>query len=91
MWYAIYETDTGRLHSVTTVLAEEMPEQYTVRELGANFSSVGKEWDTENLVFVPDRALDRFIDPIFEMPGMGSLNTAEKQGVRLALERMLRG
>ena len=91
MWYAIIETATGRLHSVATVLAEEMPEEYTVIELGENFSSAGKEWDTEKLGFVPDRSLDRFVDPIFETPGMNRLSTSERRGVRSALERMLRG
>lgn len=91
MWYAIVETATGRLHSVATILAEEMPEKYTVLELGEDFSQAGKEWDTEKLGFVPDRFLDRFIDPVFETPGMNRLSAAEKRGVRSALERMLLG
>lgn len=91
MWYAIIETETGRLHSVGTVLAEETPSQYTVQELGEDFVQAGKEWDTENRMFVTDRFNQRIIDSILAIPGMQRLTAGERTGVSEKLEGIFRG
>lgn len=91
MWYAVVEEASGRLHSVATVLAEEMPDKYVVIPLGEDFDPAGKEWDASNLVFVQERFGERLISPILAKPGMQRLTDSEKRGVRLALESLLRG
>ena len=49
MFYAVYETDTGRLRSTGTVVADPLPEGLGVRQYAAR--PEGFDWNTETLEF----------------------------------------
>lgn len=80
MWYAIHDTDTGRLRSLGTVLPGMLPAGLTVLELGDTRPDMdGLMWDaaTRALVARPAPALliDR-LDDIQDAPAFLELRAA---------------
>lgn len=49
MWYAVYETDTGRLRSSGSVVADPLPEGLSAKVIPARTS--GMDWNPETLDF----------------------------------------
>ena len=49
MWYAVYETVTGRLRSIGTVVADPLPEGLASKEYAER--PEGFDWNTETLDF----------------------------------------
>lgn len=54
--HLVYLTATGKAHSYGSVLADPMPDQFTVRELSDDEKSGVQEgrlmWDAETLTFI---------------------------------------
>ena len=81
MWYAVVETKTGRLHSTGTILADPMPKQYEVIELGEDWQdTIDKEWDPKTKTFIPSQFLTRLSNyALAYKPWIAALTAAQKQ------------
>lgn len=87
-WYAVYETATGRLKSLGTVLANPMPVEFTVQVLAAEPAS-DQMWDEATRTFVPRPAkiiLD-LVDKIMADADLSTLNATARTRIRTVLER----
>lgn len=70
-WYAVYETTTGKLVSLGTVLAQTLPANLTAKDLGLNKPPDLQMWDEATRSFVPrpakvlvDRVAGLIADPV---------------------------
>jgi len=89
MWYAIIEKATGRLHSIGTVLADPMPKEYEVKELGESFNQEGLEWDPATRTFVPDHTWTRIYAKLAAEPWAAKLAVADVQRVKDFIYKLL--
>lgn len=91
-WYAVYETDNGRLHSVGTVVATPLPRNLSAMEIPAPLQP-GDEWDPARRTITP-RTPDREL-LIQELTRAGAVTDATKTAIRTAWpayeERVTRG
>ncbi|KKK57792.1 hypothetical protein LCGC14_3050920 [marine sediment metagenome] len=66
-WFALYETATGRLTSVGTVVTDPLPPGLTKKNLGANRPPDTEMWDEVTKEFIPRPVkvlVDRFDDDL---------------------------
>lgn len=96
---AIYETATGRLHSISTEAPGKLPTTYAQKEFPALTNADGKVWNTATLIFdnapvlkpiLSKRAYfarftDAELDDIFDYANSAATN-AQKKRIRSALE-----
>lgn len=93
--FALYETATGRLHSLGNVVVDPVPDGMTVMLVGDNPPDASVMWDEATRTFVPRPAkvlIDRLQD-FLDRPGVqavwDSLTPGQKIAVRDALIRIL--
>ena len=89
MQYAVFEKATGRLHSTGSVLADPMPKQFEVKELGETFNPEGLEWDPTTRMFVPDRTWTRIYAKLAAEPWATKLTVADVQRVKDFIYKLL--
>ena len=53
MWYMVYEKTTGRAVSCGSVLAEPMPDQFGVAEIGEQPDFSKTQWNASTLQLEP--------------------------------------
>lgn len=97
--FAIYETATGRLHSLSSVMPTSLPAQYTAKDFPTLSNADGKIWNIATLDFdnAPvlkpiltkrdyfARFTDTELDDIFDFAN-SSATVAQKKRIRSALE-----
>jgi hypothetical protein len=89
-WYAVFERATGRLESLGTVLAEEIPAEFDVIELpGAPDDS--EMWDEPSRRFIPRPP--KVIVDLLNSPLLATLNPVQRRLVEKIVEegRFARG
>ena len=90
MWYAIIEKATGRLHSTGTVLADPMPKEYEVKELGESFSQEGLEWDASTKAFMISQFMQRVQTyALNRYPWIATLTASQKQDLKSLITELL--
>ena len=86
-WFAIYEIATGRLESLTTIVAGQLRPELAVKGLGVTPPPDTEMWDESTLIFVPRPArtlvdrLDDFRAELGDVPSRLSVpdnNTVEQ-------------
>ncbi len=98
-WYAVYETDTGRLVSLGTVLAEPFPAGLSTVALSAEPDLPTAMWDAPTRAFVPrpakvlaDRMNDLLTDPDYgDLQGLWPSLAQEQQAVLVNVTTRLLG
>jgi hypothetical protein len=76
MWHAIYDTTTGKLESLGTVLADPLPEGLTAAAIGEQAPE--GEWDASARAFVTRAAAQVWAPQDF----MGRFTVAEETAIR---------
>ncbi|KKK55825.1 hypothetical protein LCGC14_3070680 [marine sediment metagenome] len=89
-YFAVYETSTGILRSLGTVLADPMPPQFTVIDIGTSPAD-NTMWDETTRTFIPrppkvfvDRLEDLRNRPAFKQV-WNTLNQNQRDAMRQAL------
>ncbi len=89
-YFAIYETATGRLRSLGTVLADPMPPEFTVVDIGSAPAD-NTMWDEATRTFIP-RPPKVFVDRLEDLRNRpefrqvwNTLNQTQKDAMRQAL------
>ena len=67
-WFAVYQTEDGRLVSICTVVADLLPSGLEKKEIRAP-QEAGTEWDSESLSFVPSPPSPPDVDRVEEFVG----------------------
>ena len=91
-WYAVYETDNGRLVSVGTVLPDPgVGPGLTALLLGTNPPLDNTMWDPATRTFIarPAPVLNDLVEQLIAQPEIAVLSTARKNDVRAAGRRVL--
>lgn len=97
--FAIYETATGRLHSLSSAMPPSLPPQYTAKDFPTLSNAEGKVWNPATLVFdnapvlkpvLTKRAYfarytDTELDDIFDFAN-SSASVVQKKRIRSAIE-----
>ena len=91
MWYGLVEKETGRLHSLGTVLSPEISAAYEVVELGDDFDARGQHWDEHERRFMPggDPMVELLISAFVDQPVLRVLGAGDKEIVRASLRKLI--
>jgi len=85
MWYAVYETETGRLRSSGSVIADPMPKGLSVKEFKVRPTDL--QWNPETLDFDVERVVPR--KPISPLEFMRLFTVQERVAIRTAGDPVL--
>ena len=85
MWYAVYETETGRLRSSGSVVADPMPKGLSAKEFKARPTT--KQWNSETLDFDVERVVPP--KPISPLEFMRLFTVQERIAIRTAGDPVL--
>ena len=85
-WYAVYETATGRLASIGSVLANPLPTGMTALPLAAEPTSADM-WDEATRTFIPrpPKVMRDLVDTILADPDLPALNPVNRDRLRNVL------